>query len=390
LKQHTSQKAGPLSGLKVIELAGIGPGPFAAMSLSDMGAEVIRIDRIGAAPVHPDDFLVRGRRTITVNLKTPEGVAAVLRLIEAADGLIEGFRPGVMERLGLGPDVCLKRAPHLVYGRMTGWGQDGPYAQAAGHDLNYIALTGALWATGEADRPPTFAMNLLGDYGGGAMPLVVGMLAGLVQAKRTGRGDVIDAAICDGTNMLMTYIQSRRAMGLWLDERAANYLDGGTPWYGVYECADGKWISIAPIEQKFWDRLVMQIGCKADDFGDRADRGTWQATRRKLTDIFRAYPQAYWDARLAGTDACYAPVLSPAEARAHPHMAARDSFFDAPADQPRPAPRFDGQTVDEPDAPRAPDADTLAVLADAGFSRAEVKALLQAGAIHADTTKESL
>jgi len=367
--------------VRILELAGIGPGPFAAMLLSDMGAEVIRIDRIGAAPVHPHDFPLRGRRTVAVNLKTPDGIATVLKMVEGADGLIEGFRPGVMERLGLGPDVCLKRAPHLVYGRMTGWGQDGPLSRAAGHDLNYIALTGALWATGEAERPPTFAMNLLGDYGGGAMPLVVGMLAGLLQAQRTGQGDVVDAAICDGTNMLMTHIQSRRAMGIWQDAREANHLDGGTPWYGVYECADGKWISIAPIEQKFWQCLVQELGCDLSEFGDRSDQGTWPATRKKLADIFKGRTRDYWDERLAGTDACYAPVLSPAEAHAHPHMVARTNFFDGSTEHPKPSPRFNSQTIGAPSMPHAPDADTAAVLAEAGFSNAEITSLVQAGAI---------
>ena len=388
MSDDTPPRTGPLAGLRILEFAGIGPGPFAAMLLSDMGADVVRIDRVGAGPVHPMDFPLRGRRSIAVDLKSAEGVAAVLRLVERAHGLIEGFRPGVMERLGLGPDVCLARAPHLVYGRMTGWGQDGPLAQAAGHDLNYIALTGALWTTGEADRPPAFATNLLGDYGGGAMPLAFGMVAGLLQAHRTGHGDVVDAAICDGTNMLMTHLQSRRAMGMWRDERGANHLDGGTPWYAVYACADGRWISVAAIESRFWDCLVAGLGCDPGEFGDRSDRVTWDATRVKLRDIFASRPRDHWDDRLAGTDACYAPVLTPAEARAHPHMAARDAFFDGDAPCPRPAPRFASHAPSPPEPPGRSGDDTRGVLAEAGFSAAEIDALIRADAVAAVAKKD--
>ena len=351
------------------------------MLLSGMGAEVIRIDRVGAGPVRPSDFPLLGRRNIAIDLKAPGATEAVLRLLETADGLIEGFRPGVMERLGLGPDVCHARNPRLVYGRITGWGQDGPLAHAAGHDLNYIALTGALWATGEADRAPTFCTNLLGDYGGGALPLALGMVAGLLQAVRNGTGDVVDAAICDGTNALMMHMQSRRAMGIWRDERAANHLDGGAPWYNVYECADGSWISIAPLEQKFWECLVEQLGYRPTDFGDRADRETWPATQAKLRDIFLSKPRSHWDALLEGTDACYAPVLSPAEARSHPHMAARQAFFDGDWDHPKPAPRFASQGgLDVPDVT---DDDTVSVLIEAGFSEADLDGLRSSQAIRA-------
>lgn len=270
---------------------------------------------------------------------------------------------------------------------MTGWGQDGPLSQAAGHDLNYIALTGALWATGEANRPPTFAMNLLGDYGGGGMPLALGMLAGILQAQRTGKGDVVDAAICDGTNTLMTHIQSRRAMGIWQDAREANHLDGGTPWYGVYECADGNWISIAAIEPKFWDCLVQQLGLRAADFGDRADRSTWPATGAKLRDTFLGQSRDHWDALLAGTDACYAPVLSPAEARNHPHMTARAAFFNESGDHPKSAPRFESLTSAASQPPRDPGADTLEILTEAGFSEVQIRELAHAGCIETETQK---
>lgn len=379
-------RAQPLMGLKIIEFAGIGPGPFAAMMLADMGADVVRIDRVGA-PKQPLDFTLRGRRSVAMNLKDPGVVEVALRLIETADGLIEGFRPGVMERLGLGPVPCHARNPRLVYGRMTGWGQDGPLSQAAGHDINYIALTGALWATGEADRPPTFPMNILGDFGGGAMYLAFGLLAGILRAQATGQGDVVDAAICDGTNSLMTFIQGRRAMGRWRDSRGANALDGGAPWYCVYECADGLWISIGALEPQFWACLTNKLGLEG--LGDRADRSTWDETREVLRETFRSQPRAHWDALLGGTDACYAPVLSPAEARYDSHMSARSAFLPGPGDEPAPAPRFQKTEAAPRSAPRDPGADSYAVLAEVGLDTAKIDHLIEIGAIAVADTKEA-
>ncbi|MCA0869266.1 CoA transferase [Seohaeicola saemankumensis] len=377
--------APPLAGLRIIEFAGIGPGPFAGMMLADMGAEIIRVERPGAtSPTGqgaPElDFLARGRRSIALNMKAPGATGLALDLIEGADGLIEGFRPGVMERLGLGPEVCLARNPRLVYGRMTGWGQDGPVAQTAGHDLNYIALSGALWASGEADRAPTFPLNLLGDFGGGGMFLAFGMVTGLLKAARTGEGDVIDAAIVDGTAALMAMIYSRRAMGLWRDERAANALDGGVPWYGVYECADGGWITIGALEPQFWAVLLDRLGLSPAEMGDRADRSLWPAMREKFTTLFLSQPRDHWVARLQDTDACFAPVLSPAEAPDHPHNRARGIFSDGPA-QPMPAPRFARAQTPLPAAPPCPGADSRAVLKDIGLPADKIDSLFLQGIV---------
>ena len=259
--------SGPLRGLKVVEMQGIGPAPLAGQFLADLGAEVTLITR-ASGKADPADINNRGKRSVALNLKSPEGVEVALALIDRADILIEGFRPGVMERLGLGPDVCLARNPRLVFGRMTGWGQDGPVSRTAGHDLNYIALSGALWASGEADRAPTFPLNLLGDFGGGGMFLAFGMVTGLLKAARTGQGDVVDAAIVDGTAALMSMIYSRRAMGLWKDERASNALDGGVPWYGVYECADGGWITIGSLEPQFWAVLLEKLDLTPEQMGE--------------------------------------------------------------------------------------------------------------------------
>jgi len=382
----TASAAPPLAGLRIIEFAGIGPGPFAGMMLADMGAEVIRIDRPGATggPTAGDptlDFMARGRRSLALNLKTPGAVDLALRLVEGADGLIEGFRPGVMERLGLGPDVCHARNPRLVYGRMTGWGQAGPVAHAAGHDLNYIALSGALWATGEAGRKPTFPLNLLGDFGGGGMYLAFGMVTGLLKAARTGQGDVVDAAICDGTSSLMTMIHSRRAMGVWRDEREANALDGGMPWYGVYECADGAWITIGALEPQFWACLLDLLGLDPDEMGDRADRSRWPVMRETLTRIFLSQPRAHWVDLLEGTDACFAPVLSPAEAAEHPHNRARGIFAADGPTQPMPAPRFAGAPTPLPPAPPRAGDHSRAVLEEAGLSAEEIETAFASGAV---------
>lgn len=370
----------PLAGVRIIEFAGIGPGPFAGMMLADMGAEIIRVDRAGAGSA-PEDFLARGRKSIVLDLKKPEAKDVALRLLASADALIEGYRPGVMERLGLGPEDVHAVNPKLVYGRMTGWGQDGPLSHAAGHDLNYIALSGALWGTGEADRAPTFPMNLLGDFGGGGMYLAFGIVTGLFNAQRTGKGDVVDAAICDGTASLMAMTYSFRAMGRWRDERAANLLDGGVPWYGVYECADGRWITIGALEPKFWDELLERLGIDAATFGNRANRDDWPAMRAAFTELFLSQSRDHWTALLEGTDVCFAPVLTTAEARAHHHNAARGIFTETGPEQPMPAPRFrDAATPLPPPVPPA-GADTRAVLEAAGLSGAELDTLFEKGVV---------
>lgn len=373
---HEAASAPPLAGLRIVEFAGIGPGPFAGMMLADMGAEIIRIDRPGSkSPTASNaaelDFLARGRKSLILNLKSSGAVQLALRLIDGSDGVIEGFRPGVMERLGLGPDVCLARNPRLVYGRMTGWGQNGPVAHTAGHDLNYIAITGALWATGEAGRPPTFPLNLLGDFGGGGMFLAFGMVTGLLKAARTGQGDVVDAAIVDGTAALTTMIHSRRAMGVWRDERASNALDGGAPWYGVYECADGGWITIGALEAQFWAVLLERLGLSETEIGDRSDRTAWPAMRVRLAEIFRSRPREHWVDLLEDSDACFGPVLSPAEAAAHPHNQARGVYSADPV-QPLPAPRFAHARTPLPSTPPAPGANTRQILEGAGFTTSEI------------------
>lgn len=381
---HRDASAPPLAGLRILEFAGIGPGPFAGMMLADMGAEVIRIER----PRHSSptasgadalDFMGRGRKSLALNLKAPGAIELALQLIETADGLIEGFRPGVMERLGLGPDTCLARNERLVYGRMTGWGQDGPIAHTAGHDLNYIALSGALWASGEPDRPPTFPMNLLGDFGGGGMFLAFGMVTGLLKAARTGQGDVVDAAIVDGTAALMTMIYSRRAMGVWRDQRGANILDGGAPWYGVYECADGGWITIGAIEPQFWSVLLDKLGLQEADLGDRSDRGTWPQMRARLASVFKSQPRAHWQDLLQDSDACFAPVLSPAEAAQHPHNQAR-GIFGAQA-QPMPAPRFTRSKTPLPTPPPSPADHSRQVLQEAGIPTAQIDQYFKDGTV---------
>ncbi|EKE43232.1 alpha-methylacyl-CoA racemase [Oceaniovalibus guishaninsula JLT2003] len=331
-------RAGPLAGLRIVEFAGIGPGPFAAMMLADMGADIVRIARPGDAAA-PDDPILRGRRGVALDLKSARGRDAALHLIGQADGLIEGFRPGVMERLSLGPEACHAVNPRLVYGRMTGWGQTGPLARAAGHDINYLALSGALWSTGEAGRPPVAPLNLLGDYGAGAMLLVAGMLAALLAAARTGQGNVIDAAICDGSALLMTMFYDKIARGEWEVARQSNRLDGGAPFYGVYECADGRWISLAPLEPQFHALFLSLLGLPDEDAADRHDKARWPARRAEFAAIFRRRTRDEWCALFEGTDVCFAPVLDPDEAPGHPHNRARAVFTHDPV-TPAPAPRF--------------------------------------------------
>ena len=341
--------AGPLSGLRIIELAGIGPGPFAAMMLADHGAEVIRIDRPGAR-IDAKDPLLRSRRLIGVDLKSPEGKAKVRALVKTADGLIEGFRPGVTERLGLGPDVLLGDNPRLVYGRMTGWGQFGPYAQAAGHDINYIALAGALHAYGRAGEKPTPPINMVGDFGGGGMMLAFGMVSALLHAQKTGQGQVIDAAMTDGAATLMSMIWGFRANGMWSGERGTNLLDTGAHMYDTYETSDGKWISIGSLEPQFYAELRRLAGLSEDaDFDAQMDRSQWGPLKAKLTTLFATKTRDEWCALMEMTDVCFAPVLSMAEAPAHPHNAARGTFIEVGGVmQPAPAPRYSVTVTDVP------------------------------------------
>ena len=374
---------GPLTGIKVVEMAGIGPGPFCAMMLSDMGAEVIRVDRLAHKGIgHRANVLNRGRRSIAVDLKNPDGVAAVQQLIDGADVVIEGFRPGVMERLGLGPDTCLARNPRIIFGRMTGWGQSGPLAPAAGHDINYISIGGALGAMGYSDRPPAPPLNLVGDFGGGAMYLLAGVLAALVERGNSGQGQVIDAAMTDGTASLLSPFYGMMAMGMWTKERMDNRLDGGAHYYGSYACADGKFISIGSIEPQFY-ALLLEL-CEIDDpeFAKQNDKQHWASLRSKLEALFATQTRDHWCALLEGTDVCFAPVLDLQEAPNHPHNVARQSFVEIDGvTQPAPAPRF-SRTPTSVQAPAAMAGEhSEEILSDWGFAANEISALKQAGAI---------
>ncbi|WP_101760463.1 CaiB/BaiF CoA-transferase family protein [Oceanicoccus sp. KOV_DT_Chl] len=376
--------SGPLAGVRVVEMAGIGPGPFACMLLSDMGAEVIRVDRASGGNVmgaSPADVMNRGRKSVAVDLKKPEGVAAVLKLIETADILIEGFRPGVMEKLGLGPEVCHARNDKLVYGRMTGWGQDGPLSQAAGHDINYIAITGALDTIGREDGGPIPPLNLLGDFGGGSMYLVMGVLAAYIHIKNGGKGQVIDTAITDGTISLMSFIHGFHSMGMWDYQRQNNMTDGGAHYYDTYETADGLYISIGSIEPQFYRLLIELTGIDLDpgDFMAQFDKTTWKANKSKVAAMFKTKTRAEWDALLEGTDVCYGPVLTVPEATQHPHNVARKNFVEVGGVlQSAPAPRFSGTPAAIQGAPVAVGNDTTAILAALGL---DVEALVAAGAV---------
>jgi alpha-methylacyl-CoA racemase len=327
--------------LRVVELAAIGPVPFAAMLLSDMGADVVRVARPGTPQLQPHDIVERGRRVVELDLKLGSGAASLLALAERAEVLLEGYRPGVMERLGLGPDIALARNPRLVYGRMTGWGQSGPLAHAAGHDIDYIALAGALHMIGERDRAPVPPLNLLGDFGGGGMYLVTGVLAAVLEARRSGRGQVVDCAMVDGVASLMSFIYAALARGEWRDERESNLLDGGAPFYGTYRCADGAYIALGALEPQFQAELIERLGLDAAAFSDRDDPASWPRLRRVLEETFARRTRAEWSEILEGSDACFAPVLNFGEAAAHPHLAARGtiaSLDGVPC--PAPAPRF--------------------------------------------------
>jgi alpha-methylacyl-CoA racemase len=373
---------GPLQGFRIIELAGIGPGPFCGMMLSDMGAEVIRIDRLRPGAKAPKDVLARNRRAIAVDLKSPEGVEAVLKLVETADALFEGFRPGVTERLGLGPDDCLARNEKLVYGRMTGWGQDGPLAHAAGHDINYIALTGALHAIGRPGERPVPPLNLVGDFGGGGMLLAFGLVCALLEAQKSGKGQVVDAAMVDGAASLMAMFFTMGANGAFRDQRGTNMLDGGAHFYDTYETSDGKAICIGSIEPQFYALLVEKGGLDPERFFAQMDMTQWPAFKDELIEVFKSKSQAEWCEIMEGTDVCFAPVLSIFEAPDHPHNKARNAFVDIDGVvQPAPSPRFSRTGAEISHAARAPGEDTEAVLLDSGFSAEAVATLREAGVI---------
>ena len=383
----TEQRTGPLSGVRVIELAGIGPGPYAGMLLADLGAEVIRVDRpSGGWGMGAHHFLFRGRRSVSIDLKQPGAAEVVLRLVAGADALIEGFRPGVAERLGVGPDECMAVNPRLVYGRMTGWGQDGPYAHVAGHDITYLALSGALRAFGPAGGPPVPPMNLLGDFGAGGMLLAFGMTAALLETQRSGKGQVVDAAILDGVVSLLGMMLGMRANGLWSDERVSNLLDGGAPFYDVYACADGEYVAVGAIEEQFYWQFIERLAADADDEPpSRNDPADWPRLREWIAARFATRTRDEWAEVFGDSDACVAPVLSVEEAAKHPHVAARGSYLtDGDALAPAVAPRF-GRTPGSAGQP-APGGgvDTEAVLAEAGYTDPEIKDLIDSRVIATD------
>jgi len=378
---------GPLAGVKIIEIAGIGPGPFCAMMLSDMGADVIRVDRAdhvrgGDPAAPPADVMNRGRRSIGVNLKSPGGIDTVLRLAESADGLIEGFRPGVAERLGIGPAECMERNPKLAYGRMTGWGQDGPYSHAAGHDINYISLAGALESMGRKGEAPVPPLNLIGDFGGGGMMLAFGMVCAILEARASGTGQIVDAAMVDGAAALMTFFHGFRAMGIWNDERGTNLLDTGAHFYDVYETSDGKYISIGSIEPQFYAELRETLGLDDPEWDAQMSRSEWAGLKEKLSTIFRSRTRAQWCELLEGSDVCFAPVLSMAEAPDHPHNIARGTFTEvAGVVQPRPAPRFSRTDSSIQRPPSHAGQHTDEILSEIGFGAGQVQELRDSGAV---------
>ena len=378
---------GALDGVRVIELAGIGPGPFCGMMLADQGAEVIQVDRAAAVrggdPARPPGNVNgRGRRSIGVDLKSPEGVETVLRRGEGAGMVFEGFRPGVAERLGVGPDDCLARNPAIVYGRMTGWGQDGPYSSMAGHDINYIALAGVLAHIGRSDSGPVPPMNLGGDFGGGGMYLAYGMVCALLEARNSGKGQVVDAAMVDGAASLMSFIHGMLASGFHSPERGTNLLDTGAHFYDVYECADGGWISLGSIEPQFYAELLDKLGLDAERFGKQNDRDLWPELSEEIAAVVRMKTRDEWDAILEGSDVCYAPVLTVDEAIRHPHNVARGTFIDVGGiTQPGPAPRLSRTPGEVRRPPAHAGQHTDEVLSEAGFDDDEVAALRASGAV---------
>ncbi len=376
---------GPLNGVKILEVGGIGPGPFCGMMLSDMGAEVVRIERKGPLTLGEPkyDILTRNRRSVIMDLRKPEGVEALLKMVEQVDALQEGFRPGVMEKLGLGPDVCLERNPRLVYGRMTGWGQEGPLAKAAGHDINYISLSGALHAIGRKGERPLPPLNLVGDFGGGGMLLAFGMVCALFEAQRSGKGQVVDAAMVDGSAVLMAMIYGFRSSGFWTDDRGCNMLDTGSHFYDTYETADGKYISIGSIEPQFYALLLKHTGLEDDpEFQNQMDPSKWPELKEKIAKVFKSKTRQEWCEIMEGTDVCFAPVLSLDEAPRHPHNEARKTFLDLDGVvHPAPAPRFSRTPTGTPRQPPNLGENTEEVLADFGFDAGAIQALRDAGVI---------
>ncbi len=372
---------GPLAGVTIIELAGIGPAPFASMLLADMGANIIRIDRArgdepGIRLPYRLNVMNRGRRSLSVNLKSPAGIATVLKLVEQADAFIEGFRPGVTERLGLGPDACLARNPRLIYGRMTGYGQDGPMASVAGHDINYIALSGVLSMIGERDRKPVAPLNLVGDFGGGGMFLAFGVVCGILEARASGKGQVIDCAMVEGAAMLANIFNSFRALGQLEPQRGANVLDGGAHFYDTYETRDGGYVAVGAIEPQFYKRLLELMGLPQAEFEPQMDKTRWQAWKVRFTDVFKAKTRAEWGSILEHEEACAMPILTIDEAAAHPHNRARGTFVEfAGVEQAAPAPRFSRTPGELKQPPPEPGEHTDAVLTEFGFSAEEIATL---------------
>jgi alpha-methylacyl-CoA racemase len=375
----------PLDGIRVVEIASLAPAPFGCMILSDLGADVLRVDRAeicGTSARAPLDPLGRGRRSVGINLKDPAGVELLLRLAASADVLVEGFRPGVAERLGFGPQVCAERNRRLVYGRMTGWGQDGPLAPTAGHDIDYIAISGALSLVGRAGQSPVPPVNLLADFGGGGMLLALGVLAALLERERSGLGQVVDAAMVDGSALLTSFVYGLRAAGMWQDARGVNLLDGGAPFYDTYQTADGGYVAVGALEAKFYAELLAGLGLSAADLPPQNDRAGWPVLRARFTEVFLTRTRDEWAEVFASSDGCVAPVLSAAEAPGHPHNASRGTFADVGGlVQPAPAPRFGRSPAGVPPPPPRPGADTDAVLAELGCTTAEIAAMRASGTV---------
>ena len=372
---------GPLTGTKLIELAGIGPGPFCGMMLADMGAEVIRINRTNETPRFAD-VLARGRKSIAVDLKEPRGKALILELCKSADAIFEGFRPGVTERLGLGPDDCMAVNPSLVYGRMTGWGQDGPMAHAAGHDINYISLAGALHAIGPKGGKPVPPLNLVGDFGGGGLLLAFGLVCAILEAQKSGKGQVVDAAMVDGAAILMAMFFTLMGSGSFREQRGSNLLDSGAHFYDTYETSDGKFISVGSIEPQFYALLLEKAGLDTDEFSPQMDQSRWPEYKDKVSDVFKSRTRDEWCDLMEGSDVCFAPVLSLSEVHEHPHNKSRNTFVElAGLMQPAPAPRFSRTSAELSHGAREPGEDTRAVLAELGYSSGETDSLFKAGVV---------
>ncbi|TSA53533.1 MAG: CoA transferase [Actinobacteria bacterium] len=389
VQSHSTHSSGPLSGYRIIEIAGIGPGPFAAMMLADMGAEVIRVERTQSVRDQVPsgahwDVLLRGRRNIAIDLKSPDGIETLLSLVEHADALIEGFRPGVMERLGLSPDICIARNPKIVFGRMTGWGQDGPYASSAGHDINYISLAGALAHFSRAGAAPVPPLNMVGDFGGGGMFLAYGVVCALLEAQKSGKGQVVDAAMIDGSAVLMSMFWAMKNIGMFDENKpGTNLLDTGAHFYDVFECSDGKYVSIGSIEPQFYALLLEKTGLANDPaFLKQMDASQWPTLKTKLAQVMRTKTSVQWCTIMEGTDVCFVPVLTMSEAAQHPHNIARNTFIEVDGvTQPAPAPRFSRTATTLPSAPAHAGQHSRAVLSDWGFDAARIDSLISSGAV---------